>query len=95
MGYTFSRGQYGKTFLSKYNKRRCTTVILHINRNEFNNLDTSNSNNFIGSSDLPHSNIQTDSPYNTLNNLQKLIDTESSVSINDKIMDQNNSSEEI
>ena len=56
-------------------------------------MNTSNSDNVIENSNLTHINVQNDSPFNTLITFQKLTDTESSVSINDEIMDENNISE--
>ena len=47
------------------------------------------------SSNLPRFIVKNDSPFNTLIILQKEIDTESIVIINDEIMDENNVSKEI
>ena len=46
-------------------------------------------------SNFPHSNVQNGSSFNRLNTLQKLIDSDSNVSINDEIKYQNHMSEEI
>ena len=88
MGYTSST----RKVLFKSKKRRC---ISRDNSNESNDLNTPKSDNGIGTSNHLHINVQKDSPFNTLITLQKLTDTESSVSINDEIMDQNNISEDI
>ena len=60
-----------------YKKRRCTTIISHINNNKSNNLNTSNSDNAIVMSTFPHSNVNICSSLNIIISLQKLIDTES------------------
>ena len=49
----------------------------------------------MGMAIFPHSNVQYGSSFIILITLQKLIDTESSVSINDEITYQNNMSEEV
>ena len=54
-----------------------------------------NSDNVIGMSNFPHRNVQNENSFNTLINLQKIIYTKSSVSINDETTDHNNMSEEI
>ena len=58
-------------------------------------MNTSNSDIVIGTSNLPHSNVQNNSPFNTLITLQKLTDIESSVIINDEITDKKYISEEV
>ena len=58
-------------------------------------MNTSNSDNVIVNSILPRINVQTKSSFNTLNILQTETDTESSISINNEIFDENNISEEI
>ena len=58
-------------------------------------MNTSNSGNVIGNSNLPCINVQTKSSFNTLINLQKEIDIDSIISINNEITDKNNISEEI
>ena len=74
---------------------RCTTVNSHVNIKKWNNLNTPKSDNVIGTSNLPYSNVQNDSSFNTLVTLQKITDTVSSVSINNERKDGNNISEEI
>ena len=54
----------------------------YIKSNASNNWNTSNSDNVIGTSNLPHSNVQNYSPVNTLINFQKVTGTESCGSIN-------------
>ena len=58
-------------------------------------MNTSNSDNVIETSNLPHSNVQNYSPFNTLVNLKKVTYTESSISINYEITGQNNISAEM
>ena len=58
-------------------------------------MNTSKSDHVKGTSNFPHGNVQHVSSFNTIINLQKLIDKESSFSINDKRTDQNHISEEI
>ena len=87
MVYTLSRRKQVRNIYYIYNKRICTTVNSHINSNKSNNLNTPNSDNVIGNSNLPHINVQNNSPFNILITLQKEIDTESTVSINDEIME--------
>ena len=57
--------------------------------------ETVNSVSAIVNSNSPHINVQNDILFNTLINLQKETDTNSSVSVNDEINDDNNISEEI
>ena len=82
-------------FFYRSKNSRYTFVILHVNINESNNVYTSNSDNVIGTSNLPHGIIKNDSPYNTLGNLQKVTDTYSSVSINDERTEEKNIRKEI
>ena len=56
-------------------------------------FNISNNDNGIVNSNLPCINIKNYSPFNKLIYLQKEIDTYSSVSINDEIIDENNISE--
>ena len=95
MVFKFSRGKQIRnvTYISK--KRICTTVNSHVNSKEPNNLNTLNSDNVIRTSNFPHRNVKNDSPFDTLGTLQKVTDTESSVSINDEKTDKNNIREEI
>ena len=58
-------------------------------------MNTSNSDNVIGTSNFPHGNVQNGSLFNELIALEEIKDTESSVSINDERTDQNHTSEEI
>ena len=83
MGYTSSRRKHVRNFLSNYKKRRCTNIISHFNNNASNHFNTSNNNNVIGTSNFPCSNVQNGASFNTLITLQKVIDKESSVSLND------------
>ena len=83
MGHTLSiRKNDSKVFPNPKN-RKSTNIISYVNSNKSNILNTSNSDNIIGTSKMPHRNVQNGSSFITLSNLQKVIDTESSVSIND------------
>ena len=73
----------------------CTTVNSQVNISELQNLNKPNSDNVIGTYNLTHIIVQKDSPFNTVTTLQNMTTTESSVSINDEIIDENNISEEI
>ena len=84
-----SRGKHGRKVLSKYKKRRCTTVNSHVNCSESNHFNTSNNVNVMGNSNLPRTNVQNDSPFCTLINLKKETDTEPIVSINYEINNKN------
>ena len=75
-----------KECFSNSKKRRFTTVISHVNKNGSNNLNKSKSDNVIGTSNLTHRNIKIYSLFNKLINFLKVIDTQSSVSINYEIM---------
>ena len=55
--FILSKRKQGNTIIYMSKKWRCTTVISHTNNNESNNLNTSNSDNVIGTSNFPHSNI--------------------------------------
>ena len=66
MVFTFSRSKQVRKVLYKSKKRRCTTVIWHVNRNESNKLNTSNGGNIIGASELLHRNVQNYSIFSTL-----------------------------
>ena len=75
MVFTLSRRKNGKKVSYKSKKRICTTVNSHINSSESNNPNTSDSVNIIGDSNLPHINVQTKIPFNTLITLQTETDT--------------------
>ena len=78
---------------SKSKRRRCTTVTSHVDSSESNDLNTYNSDNFIGNSNIPRINIHTKRSSNELVTLQKEINTESSTTINEENMDENTASE--
>ena len=71
------------------------TLNSHLNSSESNNLNTSNSDNVTGNSNLTHINVKNDSPFNTIITFQKRKYKDSSFSINDKIPYENNISREI
>ena len=58
-------------------------------------MNTSNSDHAIGNPNLTRINVQTKSSFNTLIILKKETDAQSSIIINDEIIDENNKSEEI
>ena len=58
MAFMPSRSKHERNVLSKYKKRRCTLVYSHVNRIKSNILNTSNSDNVIGNSNLPHINVK-------------------------------------
>ena len=95
MGYLLSRRKQGSEVFTSSDKSRCNTSTSHVNIIKSNHLKTPNSDNDIGTPNFPHRNVQYGSSFNTLINLQKLIDTESTVSINDDITDKNIMSEGI
>ena len=66
MVFMSSRREQGRKVLNTSNNMRCTTVIAHVNRNESNNLNTSNNDNVIGASKLHHIKFQHESPFDTL-----------------------------
>ena len=76
-------------------KRRCTPVNSHVNISKSDNFNTSNSNNVIGNSNFLRINVQNEISLNQLITFQKETGTESIVSINDEIIDENNISEEM
>ena len=59
MAFMLSRQKHGEKVFPKYKKRRCTTVTSHVNSIESNDLNTYNSDNFIGKSNLPRINVHT------------------------------------
>ena len=87
MVLTFSRRKHGRKVSYKSNKRIWNTVNSHVNSSESNNMNTWNSDNVIGNSNLPNTNVQTESSLNTLITLQTEKYTESSISINNEKMD--------
>ena len=95
MLFTSLKSKQGRNLSYKSKKRRCITVNSHINSSKSNNLDTSNSNNNAENSNLPRINVQTETSFNTLINLQAETDIQSSIMINNEIIDENNISEEI
>ena len=90
-----SKRKKGRKVSYKSKKRICITVNSHVNSSKTNNSNTSNSDNVIGNSIIPCININTKISLNKLITLQKETDTESINIINDEIMDDNNTSEEI
>ena len=95
MVFTSPRRKQGRKVSFKSNKRICISVNSHFNSSETNNLNTPNSDNVIGNSNLPLINVHTKTSLNKLMTLQKETETESSISINDEILDDNNTSEKI
>ena len=95
MAFTSSRQKHGRNIFSKSKKRRCTTVTSCVNSSKSKNPNTYNSDNVLGNLNLPCINVHTKSSSNELVTLQKETDTDSSTSINEENMDNNNASEEI
>ena len=95
MGFTFSRRKHGRKVSYKSKKRRCTTINSHANIRKSDNLNTSNSDDVIGNSKLPHINVQTEILFNKIITIQTETVTESSISINNETIDENNITEEI
>ena len=61
-------------------------MITHVNSNESNNYNTSNSDSLIGTSNFPYRNVQNDNFFNTLISLKKKVTySESSAGINNEI----------
>ena len=89
MEFTLSRREQERKVQYISKKSIFTSVNSHVNGSKSNNLNTSNSDNVIGTSNLTYVNIQNDSPFNTFNNLKKVTDTDYSVIINDEIIDKN------
>ena len=75
MVFTLSRTKQVRKVLHKSKKNRCTNIISHVNSNKSNNWNIQKSNNLIGTSNFPHSNVQNVSSYNILITLQKVTDS--------------------
>ena len=88
MAFPLSIIKQGRNILCIYNNIRRNIDKSQVNSSETNNLNTSNSSNFIVNLNPPCINVQTKSSFNILITLQKETDTESSISANDKIMDE-------
>ena len=58
MEFMPSRSKHERKVLSNYKKRICNIVYSHVNNRESNSLNTSNSDNVIGTSNLPHINVK-------------------------------------
>ena len=71
MAFTSSRRKQGRKILYIYKKMVFNHVNLHINSRESNNLNTLNSDNVIGNSNLPRINVQTKSSFITPVTFQK------------------------
>ena len=95
MKFTSLRRKQGRNILYIYKKRRCVNVTSHVNSSESNYPNTYHSDNVIGDSNLPRINVHTKSSSNELVALQKENDTDSSTSINEENMYENNASEEL
>ena len=83
MVFTSPRIKQERKVSFKYNNRVCTTVNSHVNSSGSNDMNTHNSDNFIGNSNLPHINVHTKRSLNELITLHKETYTESSTSINE------------
>ena len=58
MGYTSSISKHSRKVFPNSKNGICNTIISHVNSNESNNLNTSNSDNGILMSNFTHSNVQ-------------------------------------
>ena len=67
---TFSKRKQGRKVSYKYKKSIFTNVNLHANSSKSNSTNTSNIDIVVGNSNLPHINVQTESSFNKLINLQ-------------------------
>ena len=76
-------------------RRGDVLLLTHISTVSKKYSNTSNTDNVVGNSNITCINVHAKSPRNKLITLQKQTDTESSTSINDEIMDNNNTSEVI
>ena len=85
MGYIYQRRNHGRKVLAKAKDAICTNIISHVNSNESNNLQTLNIDNVKITSNCPYLAVKIGSSSNKSINLPNIIDTESSVCINDKI----------
>ena len=90
-----SRRKHGWKGFFKSKKRRFTTITSHVNSSESNDLNTYNRDNVRRNSNIPRINVHTECSSNELVTLQKETDTESSTSINEEKMDDNNANAEI
>ena len=88
------REQWRKVSFESKNRRRIT-VNSNFNSSEKDSLNTSNSDNCIGNSNLPFINVHTKSSLNNLIIFQRENDTQSINSIEYEITDDNNTTEEI
>ena len=70
MGNTLSRSKHDRKAFPNSKNMTHTTIIYHIKINERNNFNTSKSDNIIGTSNFPHSNVQNSSSFNKPINLK-------------------------
>ena len=95
MLFTSSRRKHRRKFSYKSKNSRFNTVNSYVNSSRSNNPNTSNTDNFIVNSNPSNINVQNESSFNTLINLQTKTDTESIIIINNEKIDEKNISEEI
>ena len=81
--FMLSRRKQGRNISYISKKRICNNVNSHVNSSESNNLNTSKSDNVIGSTDLPRINVHDKISFDTIIMFQKETDADSSISIND------------
>ena len=95
MAFASSGQKNGRKVFPKSKKRRCTTVTSHVDSSESNDLNTYNSDNFIGNSNIPRINVHTKRSSNELVTFQKETNTQSITSTNEKNIDENTAIEQI
>ena len=83
MSFMSSRSKQGREISYIYKKRGCITVTSHVNSSKSNNPNTYNSDNSMGNSNIPCSNVHMKRLSNELVTLRKGTDTESIISINE------------
>ena len=92
MAFKLSIIEHYKKVLSKFKKIRCTTANSHVNSSKSKTFNTSNMDNFMGNLNLTHISVHNKNFCNTIITLQTETYTESIISINDEVLDENNKS---
>ena len=92
MVFTSSRRKQGREVSFRSKERRYISGKSHFNSSENNNSNASNSDDVIGNSNLTFINVHTKSSLNKIVTLKKETYTQSSISINDEITYDNNTS---
>ena len=95
MVFTLQIRKQGRKVSFKSNWRRCITVTSHVHSSKSNHMNTYNSDNANRNSILPCINVHTKRSSNELVTLYEETDIDSSTSINDENIYDNNASEEL